>query len=158
MKPKVLTIISLSILATLLLGAFALNAFSAPPRLRAKAYWKPNTYDTANPPPNPWNVWLHFASSSVNASQLDASSILLEGIYHPILAPYDLPNKSGSWVVVPFDGYDVLTAAITKAGHMTPGGRYLVFLEVTGTLKDGTPFSTGSSGAIVLFDPEVSPP
>jgi hypothetical protein len=158
MKTRTLAVISAVLLATMVLGIFVSQVFSAPPRLRAKAYFKPNTYDTANPPPNPWNVWLHFASSSVDASQLDASSILLEGIYHPISAPYDLASKSGSWIVVPFDGYDVLTAAITKAGHMTPGQSYMVFLEVTGQTNDGTPFSTGSSGAVIIFDPEVSPP
>jgi hypothetical protein len=158
MKTRTLTLLSVSLLATLMIGAFVLNAYSGPPRLRAKAYWKPNTYDTTNLPPDTWNVWLHFASSSVDASQLDASSILLEGLYSPISAPYDLPNKQGSWIVVPFNGYDVLAAAITKAGHMTVGESYLVFLEVTGQTIDGTPFNTGSSGAIVIFDPEVSPP
>lgn len=158
MKTKILTLISLTILASLLLGAFALNAFSAPPRLRVKAYFKPNTYDTSNPVPQPWNVWLHFASSSVNASQIDESSILLEGLYSPMSAPYDLPNRQGSWVAVPFNGYDVLEAALTKIGHMVPGQGYLVFLEVTGQTKDGTPFATGGSGCIWVTDPEVSPP
>ena len=145
-------------LATLLIGAYVAEVFSAPPRLKAKAYFKPNTYYTDNPVPQPWNVWLHFASSSVDASQLDASSILLEGLYHPISAPYDLPSKSGSWVVVPFDGYDVLAAALAKIGHMTPGTNAWAFLGVTGTTKDGTPFDTGMSGVVTIFDPEVSPP
>jgi hypothetical protein len=83
---------------------------------------------------------------------------LLEGLYSPISAPYDLPNKQGSWIVVPFDGYDVIAALITKVGHMTPGQGYLVFLEVTGQTIDGKTFSTGSSGAIWLTDPEISPP
>ena len=159
MKTRTITFIYIALLATLVLGGiFVGQVLSGPPRLRAKAYWKPNTYDTANLPPDTWNVWLHFASSSVDASQIEASSILLEGTYPSISDPSDLPNKSGAWVVVSFDGYDVLAAAITKAGHMTVGQTYLVFLEVTGQLKDGTPFSTGMSGAIVIFDPEISPP
>lgn len=158
MKTRTLTLISIALVTTMVLGIFVSQVLSAPPRLRAKAYWKPNTYDTSNPVPQPWNVWLHFASSGIDASQLDASSIRLEGIYAPSGAPYDLPSKSASWVVVPFDGYDVLIAAITKIGHMTVGQSYMVFLTVTGTSIDGTPFDTGMSGAVIIFDPEVSPP
>jgi hypothetical protein len=158
MKTKTLTLISIAIITTLVLGTVILNAFSAPPRVRAKAYWKPNTYDTINQIPDPWNVWLHFASSSVDASQLNASSILLEGVYHCVSDPYDLPNKQGSWIVVSFNGYDVFAAARAKIGHMTPGQSYMVFLAVTGALKDGTPFDTGSSGAIIIWDPETPPP
>jgi hypothetical protein len=158
MKTRTLTIISVALLATMVLGIFVNQALSPAPRLRAKAYFKPNTYDTSNPVPQPWLVWLHFASNDVSASQLDASSILLEGVYAPSGAPYDLPSKSASWVVVPFNGYDVLIAAITKIGHMTVGQSYMVFLTVTGKTIDGTPFDTGSSGAVIIYDPEVSPP
>jgi hypothetical protein len=158
MKTRTTIILASTVLAILLIGAFVLDVFSAPPRLRAKAYWKPNTYDIANPVPQPWNVWLHFASNDIHASDLDASSILLEGVFAPMGAPYDLPGKSGSWVVVPFNGFDVLAVAIAEAGHMVPEQSYLVFLTITGQTIDGTPFSTENSGVVVLFDPPVSPP
>ena len=155
MKTRTVTLLSIALLATLAIGAFVTQVLSAPPRARAKAWFYPRTYILDNSVPQPWNVWLHF-SPPRTASELDALSIRLEGLYTPSAAPYDHPNQPK--IVVPFDGYDVLAAAMTKMGHMTPGQSYLVFLEVTGLLEDGTPFSTGSSGCIVLFIPDCSPP
>lgn len=155
MKTKKLTLVSLTILASLVLGIFVVEVLSAPKKARVKAWFYPRTYTLDTPVPQPWNVDLKFAPPRT-VDEIDTSTIRLEGRYSPSAEPYDHPRVRPR-VVVPFDGYDVLEAAILKSGHMTPG-THLVFLEITGLLKDGTPFSSGSSGCIVLFVPDNPPP
>jgi len=163
MKSYKLALICTAILIPLLLGAFILNAQSAPKRIQAKAYWKPNTYHTDTPVPQPWVAWLHF-TSKVSATDINASSVVLKGYnvptdqFYPI-AIYDLAGKGGgSWVVFAFNGYDVLTCALEAIGHMAPGTGHMTTLEISGTLNDGTGFDTYTSGTIVIFDPELPPP
>lgn len=154
MKTRKLTILSLALLATLVLSIFVIEVFS-PPKVKAKARFYPRTH-TLDGPPTTWNAHLSF-SPPRSVDEIDTSTIRLEGVYSPSAEPYDLPKK-GKRVVVPFDGYDVLTAALLKAGHMAPGSANLIFLEITGQLKDGRPFRTGMSGCIVIFVPELPPP
>ena len=158
MKTWKLTLISLTLLATMVLGVFVTGVFSPAPKAKAKAYFYPRTHTVDNPVPQPWIVDLHF-SPPRTVDEIDASTIRLEGLYSPSSEPYNHPRKK-SRVVVPFDGNDVLEAAILKLVHMGPlvPGSHLVFLEITGQLKDGTPFSTGMSGCIVLFVPDCPPP
>jgi hypothetical protein len=155
MKTWKLTLISLTILASLVLGAFVFEVFSAGKTARVKAWFYPRTYTLDNPVPEPWNVELRFAPPR-SVDEVDTSTILLEGRYSPSSEPYDRKNV----VVVPFDGYDVLEAAILKLVHMGPltPGSHQVFLEVTGLLKDGTPFNSGMSGCIIVFVPDCPPP
>ena len=158
MKTLKLTLISLSLLASLILGTFIVEMVFAPPKARAKAFFYPRTYTLDNPVPQPWNVDLKFAPPRT-VDEIDTSTILLEGRYSPSSEPYDHPRVR-SRVVVPFDGYDVLEAALIKLVHEGPlvPGSYQVFLEITGQLKDGTPFSTGMSACIVMFVPDFHPP
>ena len=155
MKSRKLTILSLTLLATLVLTIFVIEVFS-PPKVKAKARFYPRTH-TLDTPPATWNADLSF-SPKRSADEIDASTIRLEGVAVELAAePYDHLQKK-SRVVVPFHGYDVLWIALLKAGHMAPGSANLIFLEVTGQLKDGRPFSTGMSGCIVIFVPELPPP
>jgi hypothetical protein len=157
MKAKKLMLISVSLVATIALSALAVQVLSAAKAAKVKGRFYPRTHSIDGIPPQPWNVELKFAPPRT-IDEIDTSTILLEGLYSPSFAPppYDHPRIS-SRVVVPFDGYDVLAAAILKVGHMTPG-THRVVLEITGQLKDGTPFSTGSSAVIVLFVDDASPP
>jgi len=154
MKTWKLTLICLTLIASVMLGIFAVEMGSAGKTARVKGFFYPRTYTLDNPVPQPWNVDLKFAPPR-SVDEIDTSTILLEGLYSPSEEPYDHPRVT-SRVVVPFDGYDVLEAAITKLSHMGPivPGSHLVFLEITGLLKDGTPFSTGGSACIVLFVPD----
>jgi len=152
MKTRTATLLSLTLLASLVIGIFVVEVYSAPKRARVKGRWYPRTWTEGSPVPNPWNIELGFAPKR-SVDEIDTSTIRLEGIYKPWKEPYDRKNR----VVVPFKGKDVLAAAFLKAGHMTPGS-HLVYLTVTGELKDGTPFSTGMSSVIVLFIDNFPPP
>ena len=152
MKPKILTLISLTILASLLIGAFAFNAFSAPPVLKLKVKWKPAAYTTDSWAPEQWIAQIYFAPPRP-VEDIDPYSILLEGMYSPTATPTHDSLKER--LNVPFCGWDVVAALYTKAPHMTPGN-YLVWLEITGNLNDGTLFR--GSGCINMTIPEGSAP
>jgi len=148
-----ITLIYLTLLVTLSLGVLVVEVQPAPPRAKVKAYFYPRTYTLDTPVPRPWNAELHFRPPR-SVDEIDTKTILLEGRYKPWKKPYDRKNR----VVVPFNGKDVIEVAILKLYHMggllEPGSGYLVTLEITGLLMDGTPFSTGMSGSIVLFVPD----
>jgi len=152
MKPRKLTMLSVTLLASLVLGIFVVDVLSKPPRARVKGRWYPRTWTDGTSVAQPWNIELGFAPPR-SVDEINTSTILLEGLYSPSEEPYDRKNR----VVVPFDGFDVLAAASHASGHMTPGS-HLIYLEVTGELTDGTPFSTGMSSVIVLFIDNFSPP
>ena len=156
MKTRKLTLIYLTLIATLVLGIFAVEVLSGPKKARVKGWFYPRTYTLGTPLPDTWDVWLKFAPPR-SVDEIDTETIRLEDRYEPCKPyPYDLKNR----VVVPFKAKDVLRAAIEKLVHdgfLLPGS-YLVYLEVTGLLKDGTPFSTGMSSVIVLYVPEPNPP
>jgi len=156
MKTYKLALISGAILATLLVGAFVVTNVEAT-RIQAKLKWQPNAYHTDMPVPQPWIGLIHF-TTKVSASDIDPSTVFLEGLYQPTKI-YDYAKSPGaSWVVLEFNGYDVLAAALAKLGHMAPGQQAMVVLTITGALYDGRTWSTYGSGTIVIFDPEISPP
>jgi len=152
MKPKTLTLISIALLTTLMLGAVAVNVFSAPPELKLKAKWKPATYTMDNNPPDPWNAEIYFAPPRT-LTDIDPSTLLLEGLYSPESPPY--PHAFKDRLVVPFDGYDVLSALLPKLPHLQPG-TFEIFLEITGRLYDGRSFR--GTGSITVTVPEPPPP
>jgi len=151
MKTKTATILIVTILASLLVGTFAINAFSIK-ELKLKVKWKPVSYALSGPVPDPWQVELYFAPARP-VEEVDPSTLLLEGMYEPV-SSYLHPNKPR--LVACFDGYDVLNAILIKAGHLMPGRDYRVWLEISGFLHDGTPFS--GEGGVILEVPEISPP
>lgn len=155
MKTWKLTLICLTLITSVMLGIFAVEMGSAGKTARVKGFSYPRTYTLDHSVPQPWNIDLKFAPPR-GVDEINTSTILLEGLYSPLVkGPYNHPKKR-SRVVVPFDGYDVLAVAIAKLSHMGPivSGSHLVTLEITGLLKDGTPFSTGGSCVIVLFVPD----
>jgi len=150
MKTRKLTLLFLTMLATIMLGAVAVSVLSPPPTLKLKVKWTPRVYELNNNPPT-WNAEIYFAPPRP-LDEIDVETIQLEGGYTPVSDPY--PTVT-SRLVVPFDGYDVLDALMPKLPHMAPG-EYRVYLEITGKLFDGTPFS--GSGGINVVVPEPSPP
>lgn len=153
MKTRKLTLLSLTILATLLIGTFAFTVLSAPPVLKLKVKWKPATYilgDTA--PSDPWNAEIYFAPPRP-LTDVDTTTLLLEDTYSPEAPPYPHPSKDR--IIVPFHGDDVVDALLSKLPHMAPG-IYVVPLEVSGRLTDGRSFR--GSGTITLTYPEFPPP
>lgn len=111
----------------------------------------PKTYTLDTTPPQPWNaeIWL---TGGHKRHEIDTTTILLEGVYTWKLPPY--PAIHGPRLIVPFDGNDVLAAALAKLPHLAPG-TYRIPLEITGKLFDGTPFR--GSDTIRLTVPEASP-
>lgn len=152
MKARTTTLLSLILLASLLIGAIAITALSAPQVLKLKVKWKPNHYVLYTSVPDPWNAEVLFAPARP-LDDINASTILLEGTYAPSGPPYMSPNQPR--LVIPFYGGDVLAAMLSKAGHLSTG-EYRISLEITGELDDGTPFR-GSKGIILIID-SGSPP
>lgn len=92
MKPKILTLISLTILATLLIGAFTLNALAPKPELKLKVKWKPAAYTSDSWAPDPWIAEIYFAPPRP-VTDINPSTLLLEGMYSPSATPYLHPTK-----------------------------------------------------------------
>jgi len=152
MKARTTTLLSLTLLASLLIGAIAVTVLSAPQVLKLKPKWKPNHYVLSTSVPDPWNAEVLFAPVRP-LDDINASTIRLEGEYQPSGTPYMTPIRPR--LVIPFFGGDVLEAMLRKAGHLSIG-EYNINLEITGNLNDGTPFR-GSKGIILIID-SGSPP
>jgi len=152
MKLRKLTLLSLTILATLVIGAVAFNVLSAPPELKLKVKWKPATYTLGDPPAHPWNAEVYFAPPRT-FSDVDLTSFKLEGKYTNSSPVYMHPFKDR--LVVPFDGDDVVEAILAKLPHLAPG-IYIVSLEVSGKLTSGKTFR--GTGVITFTYPDYPPP
>jgi len=155
MKTWKLTLICLTLIATGMLGVFAVDMGSAGKTARVKGFFYPRTYTLdMNSPPQPWNIDLKFAPPR-SVDEIDTSSILVEGVPIPYGDPINHPKKR-SRVVVPFDGDWLLGVVMSKLSHAGPivPGAHLVTLVITGLLEDGKPFSTGGSCVIVVFVPD----
>ena len=157
MKTTKLTVITMTILASLLIGAIAFNVLAPAKELKLKVKWRPVLYILGNPVPDPWNAEIFFAPVR-NLNEIDTSTLLLDGMYLPSGTPTILAT-SPPRMSVPFDGNDVIRAVLSKMGHMAPGYTYHITLTISGYLKPeygGNPFS--GDGAINLYIPDVSPP
>lgn len=153
MKTRTITFISITILAALMIGAFAFNAMSAPKEAKLKVKWRPNTITLDGYVADPWIAQVFFAPARP-LTDIDPSTVRLEGIYTLESTPYTLGGTPPR-LALPFHGYDVLTAITTKMPHMT-SGIYYVGLTITGHLYDGTPFS--GTGYITVTVPELPSP
>lgn len=156
MKLTKVTLLSVTILAILLIGVVAFTAFSATKDLKLKVKWRPPTYTLGNPLPNPWNCEIFFAPAR-DLNEIDTNTILMEGLYPPSGTPY-LLSGAPPRLAVPFSGYDVITALLSKSPHLAPG-TYHILLQISGNLKPeygGNAFS--GEGGIDLVVPDPSPP
>jgi hypothetical protein len=125
---------------------------SAPPVLKLKVKWRPTNYVFGGAVPYQWNAELFFAPPRP-VTDIDQSTIKLEGVYSPT-GPGTVESTTGR-LIVPFDGNEVVTALLNKAGHLSPG-EFRILLEITGNLNDGKPFA--GSGGINLIVDSSSPP
>jgi hypothetical protein len=140
-----------AMLAVLMFGILATTVFSPPPVLKLKVKWKPATLILDSYVPNPWYAEIYFAPPR-DLTTVNTASLLLEGLYSPSgpVTLHPLKNR----LIVPFAGDDVMSALMSKL-HMAPG-IYVIFLEISGTLNDGTPFK--GQGSITVTYPELPPP
>lgn len=152
MKQGKLTLLSISLFVALIAGALIINATGVKP-LKLKVKWKPVEYPLDGPPADPWNAEIYF-SPPRDLSEIDPSTLLLEGMYTPTADPYMATAKPR--LVVPFNGNDVVAAVMAKAPHMAPGTEMRIWLEITGALYDGTTFA--GEGGINVIVPETPPP
>lgn len=151
MKTRTITFIAVAVLATLLVGTFAFNVLAPAKDLKLKVKWKPNSILLDTYIPDPWNAEVYF-SPPEDLTQINPGTVRLEGTYTLESTPYITTSMR---LALPFHGYDVLTAILTKIPHMMPGS-YRVGLEITGNLYDGRAFrGTGYINATV---PELPPP
>ena len=151
MKTRTITLIAVAILATLLVGTFAFNALAPAKDLKLKVKWKPNSILLDTYVPDPWIAEVYFAPPE-DLTQVNPGTVRLEGTYTLESTPYITTSMR---LALPFRGYDVLTALLTKIPHMMPGS-YRVGLEITGNLYDGRAFS--GTGYINATVPELPPP
>lgn len=147
MKLGKLGFVYLTILITIL-GANVILALSQGDEVKANVAWDPKSYSADEPFPHPWNaeIWL---TGGHKRDEIDTTTILLEGTYTPIGAPYAAVH--GPRLIVPFLGSDVYEALLSKLPHTEPG-KHRIGLEITGELLDGTPFR--GTGYIHLTIPE----
>jgi hypothetical protein len=147
-KANKLTLLTTGILATLLLGTFASTTITAQTEKKLYYFWYPYSYALDQAPPDPWTAYV-FGVQQKRVRDINPSTILLEGLYSPTSTKLILWNLI---MIVTFHGYDVAQAIWIKLPHMGPG-TYKVSLEITGLLKDGTPFRGSASVSVTVADP-----
>jgi hypothetical protein len=150
MKPQRLTLLSTALLATLLIGAFAITTVTAADKALSY-FWYPYSYALDQAPPEPWTAYI-FGVSGSRVRDIDTATIRLAGLYTPTSTKLILFNLI---MTVTFHGYDVVQAILVKLPHMGPG-TYKVSLEITGKLKSGTAFR--GSATISVTVPDLPPP
>jgi len=156
MKTNKLTLLSLALLTTLILGV-AFMVSQAQTEVKANVAWDPKylTYDTT--PPEPYNAEVWLTGGHKAQTEINATTILLEGLYSPSGTPYNAIH--GPRLIIPFAGADVKAAIFLKLpshmGILTPG-TYRIPLEITGKLYTGETFR--GDGVIVVTVPNPPPP
>jgi hypothetical protein len=151
MKPKTITLLSLTLLATLLIGAFAINTITAATEKKLSYFWYPYSYTLDQSPPEPWTAYVYSVSGS-RVRDINPSTIRLGGLYTATSTKLILFNLI---MIVTFHGSDVVQALLVKLPHMGPG-TYKVSLEITGSLNNGTPFRGSATISVTL--PDLPPP
>jgi hypothetical protein len=151
MNSKRQTQLSIILLATLLIGAFTINSIMAPTEKKLYYFWYPYKTSLDEAPPEPWNAYI-WGVSSGRVRDINPATMRLEGLYSPTSTKLILWNLI---MIAYFHGYDVVQAIMVKLPHMGPG-TYKVSLEITGNLKDGSPFR--GSATITVTTPDPPPP
>jgi len=151
MKLRKSNLIYLTMLISML-GASTVLVLSRGTEIKANVAWDPKSYTLDTVIPNPWNaeIWL---TGGHKREEIDIATIQLEGSFAPSATPY--PAKHGPRLIIPFDGETVKMLLLQKIAHTAPG-KYRIPLEITGLLKDGTPFH--GTGHIRLIIPEKPNP
>jgi hypothetical protein len=152
MKTRTLTLLYTAILASLLTGAFVITTITAQTEKKLYYFWYPYSYALDQAPAEPWNAYV-FAVSGARVRDINTATIQLEG-HSPISTKLILWNLI---MIVSFHGYDVVQVLGGKLPHMGPGN-YKVYVDITGLLKNGTPFRGSASISVTVADPPPPPP
>jgi len=165
-KLSKLTLISITLVATLLLGAFIALQVTAPKPVAINMKFDPNTLDLGAPG---WavklvNVSLWFDTGKYKPEDIDPRTVLIEGV----LGPKGGPKRT--WIVHDWElrkwvlrfqvsGGDLIDLLWSKISHMgIPGPSATIPLTVTGYLYDGTPFAgTGYMNVLIPTEPPPNP-
>jgi hypothetical protein len=146
-----------SVLLTLMLVLVAV-ATPSDTTIETKVTYKPRRIDLAEPPPTYVNATISSRDPRWNASLVNVTSILMEGMLHPLFG----------YVVVKFDDYvavfdggavvDIIWLKLYHMGVVDPSVHrpYKVELTITGELYDGTPFQ--GTGTIMVKMYHATPP
>jgi hypothetical protein len=152
MKPRKITLISLALMVTILVGAVAILA-TPPTVVGANVRCNPRYFEMEGQP-NKLEVQIRLKGGH-SVDEINPNTILLEGMYSP--QKTEVNRKT---LVATFRGGDVRSAIETKLGHMSAEpGRYRVQLEISGYLTEeygSLPFS-GSGRVTVTVPPELPP-
>ena len=156
MKPRKLTLISITLLATLLIGAGAILVTSQKP-VGANVAWKPKYFEWDGTPAGTINAEVWLKGGHKAQKEIDPATILLEGMYSPSAPTY--PKVHGPRLVVPFSGLDVKAALEPKLPHMEPGAKFRIKLKISGYLlpEYGELYFEGY-GVITVTIPSSPPP
>jgi len=171
MKPRKLTLISLTLLTLLVFGTIVLIISTGQePLIADQVKLTPKTIDMQNTADLQVAVKLIVGEEPDTVSvvdQIDNTTVQLEGMAAPIntWVTYDKKGKPDTFVAV-FDGGAVKGVIWHIIGHMglsrpNPDAPLTVRLHITGELNDGTPWE-GSALAVVWNwaggDPPPPPP
>lgn len=157
MKTNKSTLIYLTLLVTLIAGA-TLTPLQAGLEIKANVTWDPKNY-TWDGPPNPWYAEVWLTAGYKAQTDINHTTILLEGLYPPSAPPFNATHAPR--LIIPFNGIDVKNLLYLKISHegiLVPG-RYRVGLAIIGNLTStygGLPFR--GEGVIVVTVPEGPPP
>jgi len=150
MKPRKITLISIALLATLLLGAGAVLMLTAPQNVNAQVRWDPRSIVDTAP------VWWKAEIKVSGQYEILPDSILLEGQ----LEPHRTREERGR-LIATFKGNRVLSIITQKIGHMgiIPEGKHRVDLEITGLVEgEDAPIPFSGTGRVFVIITNPSPP
>lgn len=161
MKPKKLTMLSLSLLAILLIGAAATFLMPVRALLAEQVKFEPKPFELDNP-----DTVIAYVKLSVDdvpiVDQIDPDTVLLEGS----IAPFNtwVTSEPPPEFIAEFDGETVADMLISKASHMGlttpwPWVPIKIWVMIAGYLLDGTtPWEGTGYIKTYLHNPVVPPP
>ena len=157
MKPKKLTLISLTLLASLLIGTVLVLSIRGTTLIAEQVKIMPKPLDLENSDTVTVQVKLTRDEVSV-VDQINASTVLLEG-YIPSINNWTTTTPPN--FMAQFDGTTVAQCVISKIIHMGiarphPWNPVKIPLKITGNLYDGTPWE--GTGEAKVYVPEIPPP
>lgn len=157
MKPKKLTLISLTLLATLLIGTVFVLSIHGNTLIADQVKIMPKPLDLENPDSVTVQVKVFRDGVSV-VDQINASTVRLEGYMTTI---NNWTTKAPPNFYAQFDGTAVANCIISKISHMGitrphPKNPVRIPLKITGKLYDGTPWE--GTGEAKVYVPDIPPP
>jgi len=150
----------LSILLILVLGLLLLALPTTAETILTTVRYDPFRIDLSEPIPLYVNATISSRDSLWNASEVDPTSILMEGTLLQLLGNINV--KFNDYIAV-FDGHSVVNIIWQKLYHMgvvdpTVHRPFKVDLTITGKLNNGTPFQGTGTIMVKMFSSTPPPP